>query len=716
VTHRKVGGVLAAYLLLAVVATWPLARRSTDHVVGDEASQGMCVGTPNLNVWAMGFVLHQLPRDPLHLFEANAFYPYPRSLAFSEHLFVPALIAAPFLALTGNLVLAYNIASLLTLALAGLGMYLLARELVGDGVPAFAAGLLYAFHSFNVNELLRIQILSNQWFPFLVLAFLRFFRAPGAGRAAAVGLFYVLQSLSCMYWLLYAPFVVAPVALVLWWRTRPAWRSLLPLAVSLGGALALCAVFVWPYLENARAFGFERTGIRSMPLDRYAFVLPGNWLYSTLLPSTGPNEHAAHFVGFVSLALAAFGLMRLRQSNPELRRLAPALLFLVAFGVAASLGPRLEFGSLSIPGPYAFLRAYVPGFEGSRYPERFSILALIGLAPFVASGLHGLRRVRGLALLLAALVFLEHQSTPLGLAYLPGRDRIPEVYRWLARQEDVHVVAEVPTSRYYGERSDGIPMYLSTFHWKRTVQGYTGYFPPVYQFLKWVLYSFPSTGDTSLLAQAGIDSLVVAPGAVPGRLLASTGVEMVGPFPGGHVVLRLRPNAPATTGDLRPFHPVARGRWRVTASGTDPGKALDGDVFTAWSDESPRSLPYYRVDFRDSVRVSRIRLGLRTGQWAFPTHFDVRGIVAGRRTVDLPLDKRAAYSGLLRSLLESPLNAVLFIEIPPTQLRGVLIRQARKDPFRMPWSIAEFDVEAAPGGSAPAQAEETEQEAREDGL
>ena len=174
---------LAAYLAVAVLATWPLARGAADHVVGDEAAQGMCVGTPNLNVWAMGAVLHQLRHDPLGLFDTNAFYPYSRSLAFSEHLFVPALMAAPVLLATGNLVLAYNVTALLTLALAGFGMYLLARELVGDGVGAFAAGLLYAFHSFNVNELIRIQILSNQWFPFLVLALVRYFDAPSRRRA-----------------------------------------------------------------------------------------------------------------------------------------------------------------------------------------------------------------------------------------------------------------------------------------------------------------------------------------------------------------------------------------------------------------------------------------------------------------------------------------------------------------------------------------------------
>jgi asparagine N-glycosylation enzyme membrane subunit Stt3 len=162
--------VLAGYLALAVAATYPLAFRAADHVFG--------AGTPPLNVWAIAWVNHQLPRSPLELFDGNVFYPYPRSLAFSEHLFVPSLLAAPFLAASGNPVFAHNAVALLTLALAGFFMYLLCRELTGDAPASFAAGALYAFHTWNVNELIRLQILSNQWFPLLLLALLCFFRQP----------------------------------------------------------------------------------------------------------------------------------------------------------------------------------------------------------------------------------------------------------------------------------------------------------------------------------------------------------------------------------------------------------------------------------------------------------------------------------------------------------------------------------------------------------
>ncbi len=169
-----------AYLVLAIIATYPLTLQATNHVFG--------LGTPPLNIWALAWVNHQLVQDPLSLFDGNVFFPYPRSLAFSEHLFVPSLLAAPWIAVGNNPVLAHNAVSLISLALAGLGMFYLCREVTGSNAASFVAGMLYAFHTWNINELIRIQIISNQWFPFLLLALLRFFRNPSRSRRATTSL------------------------------------------------------------------------------------------------------------------------------------------------------------------------------------------------------------------------------------------------------------------------------------------------------------------------------------------------------------------------------------------------------------------------------------------------------------------------------------------------------------------------------------------------
>ncbi len=73
--------------------------------------------------------------DPLHLFDANAFYPHPLSLAFSDSLlgYGPA---AFFGSGTVAALVRYNLLFLFAWSLCFFGAYLLARELgLGRSAP-----------------------------------------------------------------------------------------------------------------------------------------------------------------------------------------------------------------------------------------------------------------------------------------------------------------------------------------------------------------------------------------------------------------------------------------------------------------------------------------------------------------------------------------------------------------------------------------------------
>ena len=59
----------------------------------------------------------------------NIFYPEPLTLAYSEHFTAQMLQALPVLAVTDNVVLAYNLLFLSTFVLCGLGTFLLVRDL-----------------------------------------------------------------------------------------------------------------------------------------------------------------------------------------------------------------------------------------------------------------------------------------------------------------------------------------------------------------------------------------------------------------------------------------------------------------------------------------------------------------------------------------------------------------------------------------------------------
>jgi hypothetical protein len=697
---REALGAFIIYGVLAVVATYPLVRHAFDQVIGHVEQD------PRLNAWAMSFVRHQLLSDPTRLFEGNAFFPYRHSLALSEHLLVPALLGAPVAAVTGNDVLAYNAVTLLTLALAGLGAFLLARELGVSRWAGLLAGIIYAFNTWNLNEVVRLQILSNQWFPFVVLALVRFFDRPGRRQAVAVGLFCILQSLSCMYWALYLPLLVGSLVVYLQWRRRLSLRELRPLLASLLLVLAITAVFALPYAELARQLDLRRERPQPLDLERYFDVLPGS-LLEAWLGTARRNQNAAHFLGFSVMALGLWGIAkgRLRTSHVRLK---PFLVGLGLVGFLLSLGPTVQYGGRELaPGPYSLLFDWAPGFRNVRFPERFSIFLILAAAPIAASGLDALSaRLKGAAACFACLVvLLEHLALPNVLIPMPTGSAVPAVYRWLESQSNVRVVAEFPASRNRMERHDALPMWLSTFHWKRTLQGFTGYFPPTYNFSKWRLFHFPDPASVRFLERFGIDTVIVHPeaGAPPSWVRADPRWTVLGPFEGGHVALRL-----ARTGAL-PFEPPAeeaglaelpRAGWDVQASYAGAERAIDGDAATAWSTgERQGRGDFYRIRFPAPVLVSRVSLEVRD-PYEFPTSLKLMAELDGE-TVELPFDAQAAYDRLFAALLHRPRQATLDLDLAPSRVTSLRLRVVETDPFWMPWTLSEVRVYGPAGPVRP---------------
>ena len=95
------------------------------------------LGDPLFSMWRISWVVHQLAADPMHLFDANIFYPAKGTLTYSDSIILPAMMAWPFLATGVHPVLVYNLLFLSGFVLSGIATYVLARSF-GWGVVAAA--------------------------------------------------------------------------------------------------------------------------------------------------------------------------------------------------------------------------------------------------------------------------------------------------------------------------------------------------------------------------------------------------------------------------------------------------------------------------------------------------------------------------------------------------------------------------------------------------
>jgi hypothetical protein len=505
VVRRSTAAALSLFVLLSLVLTYPLVLHMADAV--EDRQDAL------LNVWITAWDGHQLLSNPLDLFDANIFYPYPRTLAYSELLLGNGLLALPVTAATGNPVLGYNVALLLSFVLSGLGMYLLVQRLTRSPGAGLVAGTIFAFSAYRMTNLAQAQLLTTQWMPFALLALHQMVRRPRPRYVAAFVLFFCLQSLSSFYYAILLAMAVA--GLVLW--EVAVWVSLRARGQQYGSApvrkvalyvlvaAVLCVLivlpFALPYFQVQSELGFERSLADSEPfsasLRQYLMVSPesvlhGRWLPSDDTPLAGGYAVDALFPGLVALALALWGLAR----GSGRARWFFLLLALVSF--VLSLGPRLylspgEPAGLEIALPYSWLYAIVPGFKALRAPVRFDAMVMLSLAILAGYGVAATRKDRPKrepqqgsgkpvlagagGLLVVVLVLLESLVWPAArVEAVPVGREVPPVYRWLADQ-GTGPVLELPMAFTPGGPQLDY-QYLSTYHWLTTPDGYSGFVPP----------------------------------------------------------------------------------------------------------------------------------------------------------------------------------------------------------------------------------------------
>jgi hypothetical protein len=305
---------LAAYTVITLVMTWPLARGIARDVPWD-------LGDSILNIWILAWDGQQL-RAILggdvsrlqHFFDANIFYPAPLTLAYSDHLIAQAAAILPVYAATGNPILCYNLLFLSTFVLSGLGMYLLVRELTGSAIAGLVAGLLFAFAPYRIPQSSHLQVLSSQWMPFTLYGLRRYFETGRVRALAGASLALVAQNLSCGYYLLYFhPFVAA---YVLWeiaqrrlWRHRTVW---IRLSLAALGVAAATIPFILPYAELRAVLAASRSlpevARYSADVYSYATASEGLTLWGAVAQAF-PKPEGELFPGVVPLVLAAVGLI-----------------------------------------------------------------------------------------------------------------------------------------------------------------------------------------------------------------------------------------------------------------------------------------------------------------------------------------------------------------------------------------------------------------------
>lgn len=510
---------------------------------------------PLFNLWVLKWGVHQIRSGLPDLWNANIFHPTPGTLALSDHLIGPALQIALF----DNAIAGYNFLFFTSFVLTGLAVCWVVRRSGASWIAAVLAGAMYAFSPFRLTHLNHIQILLAQWVP-LTLWFWDRLLAERRARHAVLFLVFYLLNLTGGAYLAYM--VHIPLLVILVNRAAIHRRELLgglwvlaPVALVAGGALA--AVFL-PYVTIGKELGLARNAdeIHEYGATLASWVSPARhalwfgpiskaWEQKRLGPAATPffRPENALFAGIVPTLLAALGLWVVWRRHPDAWERGLLLSGLACFALAH-------------PVVYVPMMHVLPGLSGMRVPARFAAFVSLAVVFLAARGADHLlaRRRNWLLGALALVLFLELAPRPIRWARLEREEAFPEVYSWIAKQDDVRAILELPVRP---NNTETTYMYYSTLHWKPIANGFSGYRPESHRRITELMRFLPDERGLDLLSELRITHLVVHTRALkkPGMLrkwerdFVGRRVEPVGAF-GEARVYRLLENLPQR--DLQP--------------------------------------------------------------------------------------------------------------------------------------------------------------------
>ncbi|MSQ01786.1 MAG: hypothetical protein EXR71_07825 [Myxococcales bacterium] len=448
-------GLLATFGL-AVIVTWPMAIDPTGGLLGHPGNDVWN------HVWGFWWVGEELRAGHVPLITDLLRFPGTSKLFFIDTF--GALWTLPVQRAFGP-VAAYNLACFVGFWLSGFASWLLCRHVcegrfgAGDqpalvGATAFMLGPHLVAQAYNGIS----ETLTAGTFALAIWTFVRLLERPTllAGLAAAAA--GALCMVSNAYYGLFAALgaVVLTITTVAGRWEQVHWRGLpAPIVVGAAIAAALVAPSLWllsESLEGPSAIVNRdpqfvwRSLISHNITDLVSVFRPGRTYSPDLKAEHGEDLLIVTYVGWVTMALAGFGLWSLRRGRDRW----PWLAWTAVFG-SLMLGPYLyvggEYLTISdrrIPLPFLIFFDAFPIFSRISHPFRFVVPVQLGLAVLATLGARRLPWVWGLrgagALLAVELLLLSPAPWP--IARSPTE--IPESTTIMGDDPEAGAVLDLP--------------------------------------------------------------------------------------------------------------------------------------------------------------------------------------------------------------------------------------------------------------------------------
>ena len=241
--------VLVAYSALACLLTWPLPLHLRTHLLGGTG------GDTGIYVWNLWIFRHEILRHANLPFSTDHVFAYTGGVDFALHNYTPVagLLGLPLIGPLG-VVGAFNVILILFVALAGLGVFVLARRLGLAPWAAWLSGAMFAASPvLTARETAHLSLVIAAPLPLFLWALLRTLDTHRVRDAVLVGALVALATYSDAYYGVYCALMGGFV--LIWrftsWSCAPRTTRTARAAIGLDIVLAVVAALIaWRLSEG----------------------------------------------------------------------------------------------------------------------------------------------------------------------------------------------------------------------------------------------------------------------------------------------------------------------------------------------------------------------------------------------------------------------------------------------------------------------------------
>jgi hypothetical protein len=522
---------LLIFFLLALFITFPLIFNLSSVATG-YGDELLIAWNHNWNIYNYTSNISNI----LNIFNANIYFPYNNSLAYSDTYFTTSLITMIPVILLDSPIVANNIMFILSLTLIGFFTYSISYLLTKNNLASFLSGVLIMFSPAYLSELAHIQIMSIFFVSLALLLFIKYLQT----KKQFFYIFFLIIFIAQVYnsflpgfFILFSTIFISIFYLlenkkrinVLFTR-----KNILLFLIS----IVLIVPVIIPYFQVSKEFNYSRDIRETI----HFAIQPEDFLTTNSLSRLEPllsqlsftkdiqgNGEVKHaFIGLTFSILILISFIYVLKKWKKQDFVVKGILTSSIFGFLMSMGPFMHFQRLTIhdpfpiPLPYLFFYYVIPGFKGIRNSGRWEMLFIILAAPVIAVFLtKALKnvdlKVKSILILLLAAVVMFEFNFPIKYYPVPLKKDFPKVYSYISTTPKSNVIIEMPVYNYNVFPYSNQELwreYYSTAHFRRTVNGASGFSPfPWQDTVNDLLAYFPSEDSINKLRKMGVITIIV---------------------------------------------------------------------------------------------------------------------------------------------------------------------------------------------------------------